>query len=356
MHASPTSFTSEIYIDNPNATSTEVFFVYYGGLSSATPGLRFCPAMIVPAQTTIQISLAALCPGLNPGSNFGMLRVIVTGLPRPINAYARVNSASGQGFSIEGFPAGSLTNSDGDSRVLGLKRIAAAPGYQTNCFVGAQNEPVNVTITLYSAGGVQIGSPKALNLAAYDLIRILDIFGPNGVNAPAGDYFNVRAHFGLPWSPGPSFVGFCTVQNNTSFDADFRIAKSFSDRNDEAKQFSPGILSNVSAPNGYYENWRTFIQHPDQVACALTGVVDPNSAEMRLLDPFGFVVAGGNNVESFPETYLGLKSERNAGSQGLWTVQVGSNGIATLKAYLLTCTSGNGMSKFIYGGTTPGTF
>lgn len=59
------------------------------------------------------------------------------------------------------------------------------------------------------------------------MIRLLDVFG--SLNAPAGDYDNVRAVFEsiVPVGGGTSiqFTAACTVQNNTSFDADFRVAK-----------------------------------------------------------------------------------------------------------------------------------
>jgi hypothetical protein len=58
-----------------------------------------------------------------------------------------------------------------------------------------------------------------------EFIRLLDVFAT--LNAPPGDLDNVGATFEsiVPGGAPVLFVASCTVQNNTSFDADFRIAK-----------------------------------------------------------------------------------------------------------------------------------
>ena len=62
-------------------------------------------------------------------------------------------------------------------------------------------------------------------LGVRQIFRHLDIFGAAG--APAGNYSNVRAEFVSTVIGEQKLIGFCTVQENTNFSSDFRIAKSF---------------------------------------------------------------------------------------------------------------------------------
>src|SRR5207245_3916009 len=128
--------------------------------------------------------------------------------------------------SVEGFPVGNF--SDQVSHSTGLKRQAAAPTFQTNCFVGSLEQPVSYQLKLFNdTTGAQIGGTLTGSLNAFEQFRYLDVFGPAGVHAPAGDQLNVRAQFTQTSGGTANLIGFCTVQDNTSFGADFRIAKSF---------------------------------------------------------------------------------------------------------------------------------
>jgi hypothetical protein len=73
------------------------------------------------------------------------------------------------------------------------------------------------------ASGAQIGSTVSGSLNPFELFRYLDVF--SAVGAAPGDYANVRAQFIRTSVDSQPLVGFCTVQDNTSFGADFRIAK-----------------------------------------------------------------------------------------------------------------------------------
>jgi len=81
-------------------------------------------------------------------------------------------------------------------------------------------------LTLASGDG-QVVASQIVDVKAMEFIRLLDVFAT--LNAPPGDVDNVRATFEsiVPVAGGAPvlFVASCTVQNNTSFDADFRIAK-----------------------------------------------------------------------------------------------------------------------------------
>ena len=366
------SFTSEIYVHNPLGVSTQISPTFYGGDGTLNVGAHGCPTITVLANTTNLYSLSGLCPALNfSASTFGRLYLYeIETTNHPFTAYVRVNSAQGNGFSIEGFPIGEINNTWGNSWVNGLKRQASAPGYQSNCFIGGIGEAVNVDLSLFTNTGTQLGATQHYVLTANQFVRILDVF--TAVGAAAGDYTQVRARFLVP-STVASFIAFCTVQNNTSFDADFRIAKSIAtatvNSNDQSRQFtvvqsfSSGTTTDgggnlLPAPDTTVQhNWAIFMRNPDWVACSVTSQTPAGSAEMRLLAPDKTtVIAGGDFIDTFGETYLGEKSTQNSGNMGLWHIQVGDNGFGPVTAYTLTCTGGNGLSRPIYEGTGPDTF
>ena len=137
-----------------------------------------------------------------------------------------MQNPSGIGFSVEGFPLEDFNNQV--SHVIGLTRQGGSPGYWSNCFVGSLDQPVSYALKLFNgASGAQIGNTLTGSLAAFKQFRYLDVFGVNGVNAPAGDQFNVRAEFTQTSGGSANLIGFCTVQENTTFGADFRVAKSY---------------------------------------------------------------------------------------------------------------------------------
>jgi hypothetical protein len=65
--------------------------------------------------------------------------------------------------------------------------------------------------------GAQVGGTLTGSLTAFQQFRYLDVFGINGVNAPAGDQANIRAEFTQTSGGSANLIGFCTVQDNTSF-------------------------------------------------------------------------------------------------------------------------------------------
>ena len=76
------------------------------------------------------------------------------------------------------------------------------------------------------ATGAQIGSTVSGALNAFEQIRYLDVFSPSVANAPAAtDFSNVRAEFTRTSDGEQQMAAFCTVQDNATFGADFRIAK-----------------------------------------------------------------------------------------------------------------------------------
>jgi PKD repeat protein len=351
------SFESEIFIDNPTSSSRSVNVRFYGARGTTAAGANSCPTQAVPARSTIALSMTRACPGLPAGSQFGSLLLSETTLRQPLVAYSRTSNPQGNGFSVEAYPLGEFSSAR--ATVTGLKRVmAGSPPFQTNCFVGALGEGVDYRITLTDGtSGRAIGSPVTGTLAAWETVRYLDIFGPTGANAPAGDYANVRADFSVVGSTQAGLVGFCTVQDNRSFGADFRLAKSI-DADDESQRRTvhvghdgSGVLSSPTLFRelGRKHVWLTAVRHPDVLSCTVVG---PRSSELeiRLREPgavgSGAVRAGGNDATSFAWTIAGRASV-NAGITGFWAIEVGprEGGSATLPiAYGLTCRAGNGLS------------
>lgn len=352
------TYSSAIFIHNPNNAAVPIDSYYIGADGSASPGRTNCATINVPANTTLQRSLTQLCM-LNAGSNFGRLTMLEADVAnRPFSLYSRVESFSGNGFSIEGIPIGNLTGSVGASWVNGLRRQAAAPTYQTNCFIGALNEAVTVNWRLETSTGTQLGTTQSASIGQNQMIRLLDVFTVAG--APAGDHSNVRARFFQSGAGEPGFVAYCTLQNSTSFDADFRIAKddspadqgqSFTAIGRDGLTFSP----NLTLTSGDDDVFLAFWKHPDRARCFIGGP-NPSNLELRVKNPAGVVVGGGTDFDDTGEFALGERSTVNGGVNGAWRIEVGSALGSTVETYTLTCTTGNGGSDPIRVGTQPDGF
>ena len=223
--AQTASYASEVTLYNPNESTVSLSIAFYEAINSSSPGAKPCASANIAAQRSLQFSVGVQCR-LPAGSHFGVL-VVTDASPGHDNAfygYTRVQNPQGIGFSIEGFPARTFTNEV--SQVVGLKKQAAFPTYQTNCFVGALDQPVSYRLRLFKdTTGARIGNTLVGSLDAFQQFRYLDVFGPNGVNAPDGDQFNVRAEFTQTSGGSAKLVGFCTVQDNTSFAASSELPR-----------------------------------------------------------------------------------------------------------------------------------
>lgn len=373
------SFTQRFTFRNPNTTNALVISPqYFPGTGTSQPTPITCPDIIVPISgEAVVASLRDLCPALTAGSQFGYLYTFENGgYARPYAAFSRVSNTAGNGFSVEAFPAHTFTSAE--STVIGVRRLAAAagrPAYQTNCFIGNLNDvtapvtPVTTTITatVYSNAGANLGN-VAINLMPGRLTRLLDIFATAG--APAGDYDDAIVRFVESGVGEPGLVSFCTVQDNSSFGADFRIAKQefgdsptdvgSKDGNVRRNSFmSADVATSAGAGRAFtilagalgINVHVMYFRHPDWVQCEL---IDPGTGvralpgyglEMRLVDPDGVtVLAGGNDVTGFGRVYLGDKTERNFGANSRYTIEVESNGgnAGSDRAYTLHCQSGSG--------------
>jgi hypothetical protein len=227
--------------------------------------------------------------------------------------------------------------------------------------MAALAEPTTIDLTLYDATGALLATLPQQSLAPREMRRFLDIFASAGL--AAGDYSNVLAVM-TEDQPGsePGAILFCTVQNNTTFDGDFRIAKSFPVQDDHAFRAlteSVDALGNVFTLGAYPNSRNRHVvnfKHPDWVACAVSRIDGGNAGdlEMRLVAPDALtVVAGGNAALGFAKTYLGAKSTRNNGANGRWFIDVEAatgGGVADGAQYSITCTSGSGHGHYEWVG------
>ncbi len=367
--------------DPDNAIGLAVQYLPGVGTSQATAIV--CPAVAIPANSqAVFTSLREMCPSLAAGSQFGIVYVNENNATRkrPFAAFSRVSNPAGIGFSVEAFPAHTFTSAD--SVVTGIRRIAAAggqPAFQTNCFIGKMNNvnvsvgtPSDVLVSVRDSAGALLGSTTTFSVLPGQLMRLLDVFA--AVGATAGNYDNARVTFEESGSGEPGILSFCTVQDNTSFGADFRIAKQERGFSQISLTQTPAaqdehVLRDSTIANdmvmGGLPTGRPFtiasgttganthvvyFRHPDYVQCE---IIDPNTnvralpaygLEMRILGPDGSVFAGGNDSTGFNSIYLGDKYQRNNGANTRYTIEVETNGQnnAVARPYKLHCVSGSG--------------
>ena len=372
------SFAQRFTFRNPNPNSLTLRPQYFPA-SGTSATILTCPDVVIPASASATVtSLRALCPALPIGSQFGFLYTsAATPDVRVYAGFSRVANPQGQGFSVEAFPAQAFTSAT--SVVSGIRRLAAtpnSPALQTNCFVGNLNEvaavgspPVTpVHYTVRDPAGVQLGAGDVM-LAPGQMLRLLDVFSV----APAGDYPDASVRFEELGSEEPGILAFCTVQDNTSFGADFRIAKQeLADAGDALGGTVVGPQDNhdmrvtqpftdnpalpyfgIQGSGNYYSAHVFYFHHPDYLSCYLrnpaTGLELSSGAddlEMRLLDPDGQVIAGGNDVTAFQGLYLGDKTDRSGGASGPYRLEVedadkGFN-FPIGRLYQIICASGSG--------------
>lgn len=376
------SFAQRFTFRNPNAATINISPSYFPAIGTTQAAAFNCPAFTIAAGSDRTFaSLRDMCPALAAGSQFGYLYTYeVDATNMPYSAFSRVANPQGNGFSVEAFPAHTFTAAD--ATVAGVRRLAAsggAPAFQTNCFVGVVNDltgpanPANtISVSVYNSAGVQVGATTPFPLLAGKLTRLLDVFA--AVGAPAGNYDNARVFFHEDGTGEPGVMAFCTVQDNTSFGADFRIAKQEDGYSDTESTFNIGtqddhvlrdssINSDVTTSytasrpftiltGGSRHNTHVmYFRHPDWVQCEVinptTGVraLQAYGLEMRMLAKDGTtVIAGGNDSTGWGETYLGDKTDRDNGNNTRYTIEVENNGLNNGPdiPYRLHCRSGSG--------------
>lgn len=360
--AQTSTYTTEVIVRNPNAASMTLNVKFYEATNSATPGLQSCSPLAVSPNESKPFTLAGQCSLANVG-HFGMLVLEDSSSPQTNQffAYSRTQTTGGNGFSVEGFPIGAFSGAIAD--VVGLKRQAASPMYQSNCFVGALSEGLSYQVVLRNGtNGAPIGNSITGTLQPFEMTRLLDVF--TTAAAPAGDYSNVRANFSVTSGGAPAMVGLCTLQESTFFGADFRIAKSQDALNEGQKRVAcvgqdscgavstsqPEQIADVTKKNIY----SMIITQPDFVRCDLVGA-RAGDLQIRLRkwgDPFSSAVfpssppfSSGGSAQSFFYIYTGGRNAVNSGTATRWFIDVAfrTGGNATVPIpFGVTCQSGNG--------------
>ena len=381
------SFTDRLVFRNPTGQTATITVTYYPaqGTSQASPLDCGTVDVFSNRQRTFD-GLRALCPQLAPGSQFGFLRATQAGpANQPFSVYSRVSNSQGNGFSVEGFPAHTFTSAD--ASVTGLRRSAAsasAPAFQSNCFMAlmdnvgaAASTPTTVSYLLFSESNVPLGQ-GSVQLQPGQMVRLLDIFDAAG--APFADYDNGRILFTESGDGDPGVIAFCTVQDNTSFGADFRIAKqeygaptaasgSGLAAQDQLALRASEVDGDIPLPTGVGAmSARPFsiapgassnshlihFRHPDLIGCDIvdsaTGVRAPmtNRLVHRLLAEDGMtVLAGGNGITGFDNLYLGDKQSQGGGANTRYLLEVESaeTNLASTRPYRLRCASGSGHTR-----------
>jgi hypothetical protein len=358
--ASTVSFISQIIVKDESGTSHSLSFEFYEALTSDSPGKKICTSVPLTAFQTKTVTLAGQCP-LGAGNHHGFVILTdTTGAKDNVfYAFTRVENPAANGFSVEGYPIGHIGGGDPDSEVAGVKRRTSTnPVIQTNCFVAALDGDIDYSISLDVAGSQTLPVvPETLH--AGQMRRYLDIFAQAG--APNPDYDNVTVTFtkNNPAQWPNTLIAFCTVQDNTSFGADFRIAKtldaadpsrfrlncfaaSFGASNDCTNTLQP---SAPTVPDTTTKvRLLTRIYAPDTVNCKVVG---PNAAQLKIalvrdFAPGGTLAGGTTNAFTYA---TGPRAAIGNGFHQTYFLDVSYNTGATTfpMPFGVQCKSGNGM-------------
>jgi hypothetical protein len=366
------SFTQRFHFSTPNGFPVTVHAHFHpgSGTAQAAAGAVTCNDIVIPAEGAVSVaSLRALCPSLVAGSAFGLLALksadssdgMYSDIP-VFAAYSRVSNPQGNGFSVEAFAANVFTAAT--TRVTGLRRRAAtvdSPAFQTNCFFGQMPKSGGASVTKrvnYQLVGSQATWSGYVDVGPGQVVRLLDVFAAAG--APAGDHEDATLVVDPSNAGGwQGIVAFCTVQDNTSFGADFRIAKTgyglqglASEDGTAAREaarkadpfgraFAIGVGSSANTHVVYFRN-------PDTVQCRLLDPVtslplDASSGlEMRLYDT-GVLERGGDGQTGTGLFALGDKMQ-GVPNDNRHYIEVESNEThaGSSRAYSLYCASGSG--------------
>lgn len=368
-----TTFKSRIDLFNAFGVDTtlDVTYVPGDGTTQAANGVLACQQVTVPAlQPLTIVSIRDICPTLAAGSQFGYLKLVranVHGSSQKfhqlgVHAFSRVSNYQGQGFSVEAFPLHTFAwNRQVVSGVRRLAPTANSPGYQTNCFVGTLDDNVGgeVSIKLATAADAPLGNEIKVLTGPSRLIRLLDVFSAAGL--ASGDYDDVKVTFS---SGLPTAFGFCTVQDNTSFGADFRIGKQVYPREMNEQRVvvaSSDLLGRkLSLPEmqaDYYQLLAMEFHHPDLINCIVygSGAVPPapppsvpSNVELSLWikDPQQHALrqVSDNGQYRYVSELADTKMAINDGVDTTLYALIARTGGGATTDYTLQCLSGSGLS------------
>lgn len=368
------TFKSRIDLLNSfaNDTTLDVTYVPGAGTSQAANGALACNQVTIPAGMPLTIaSIRDICPGLAAGNQFGFLKLVRAGThgatqafhQMGVHAYSRVSNPQGQGFSVEAFPFHTINW--GRQVVGGIRRLAATtttPAYQSNCFIGTLDDSSTgtISINLADASDQPLGQAIAIAMGPNQLTRILDVFAAAGL--ASGDFDNVKVTF-TGDGMAPTFFGFCTVQDNTSFGADFRIAKLVFPRDLTHQRTLVATtdllgrkLSLPATGTDHYQLLAMEFRHPDQINCIAYGISNPPNPppdlpsnvtlSLWIKDPQQHVLRQVDDTGQYRyvSELANPKSAINDGVDTTLYALVERTGSGATTDYTLQCLSGSGMS------------
>jgi len=377
------SFASRFNFHNPNSVGITIRPKYYPAKGTSAPITQCNDLPIAAGKTLTVTSLRNLCALPPTGSQFGFLSMIeISPDSLPFTAFARVSNPAGNGFTVEAFPAHTFTSAD--AVINGLRRLAStasSPAFQTNCLFANLNEvtpsgapsSTRVVYSLYSNTSTKLAEGY-VDLLPGQFERLLDVFeaaglGKAGIGGDYDDaYLRVQEQNANTELGEPGIISFCTVQDNTSFGADFRIGKqemgnggqsiasdSIGSQDNHVARETRVSADTLGRPfrigTGSSANTHIiYFRHPDYVRCELADVnsgarlTQASGLEIRMLDEDGAVMVGGAQVTGWGDFFLGDKTERNNGANTRYTIEVESNGSNTgvVRNYQLHCRSGSG--------------
>jgi hypothetical protein len=314
--AQTASYTSEVTVRNPYDDALPINVGYTGGMGTTSAGQRACSPLSVPARSSVQFDIATQC-AIPTSGQFGYLTLAENASePSPFQAFSRTQTPGGNGFSVPAYPAGAIEPPLWSFYVLGLKRQAAAPVYQTNCYVASTGRAVSYTLTLLQ-NDQALGAPISGSLQPHQLVRYLDVFAAAGL--ATGDYANVTAQIDLD-GPSGELMAFCTVQESTFFGADFRMAQPIEVV--EPARLRKNFVSDGVYSASYGSRHLLGFRYPDRVRCYITSA-SAASLELRVVSPDGVsVIAGGNNATDTGTFAIENRASYEASPSPYWRLDV----------------------------------
>lgn len=337
--AQTVSYSSEVTVRNPYDEALPITVSYTGGIATTSAGLHACSPLSVPGRSSVQFNVASQC-AIPATGQFGYLTLTETAsAPSPFQAYSRSQTPGGNGFSVPAYPAGAIEPPLWGFYVLGLKRQAGAPTYQTNCYLASTGRAVNYTLSLEQNDQL-LGSPLAGTLQPHQMVRYLDVFAAAGL--ATGDYSNVTADVESDGAGG-ELMAFCTVQESTFFGADFRMAQPVEVI--ERARLRMSFMSDGVYSPAYGSRHLIALRYPDRVRCYITSASASN-LELRVVSPDGVsLIAGGNNLSDTGTFAIENRASYEESPSPFWHLDVSVrepySGTFPID-YDVTCETGNG--------------